>query len=108
MSLFSFYMKGLYVIYFRKQFIFFAIMCILAAGAYSCQMDRTDKPDKDASSAGTKLDSNVADMVASMNLYAFNEVVKAPDFELMSVKGEKVSLGQHRGKVVLLTFWTTW
>ena len=97
------------MIHFMKQFLFFAIfISIMAVGIYSCQIDKTDKPGKDTSSAGPKLDSNIADLIASMNLYAFNEIVKAPDFELMSVKGEKVSLGQHRGKVVLLTFWTTW
>lgn len=93
----------------KKRFLFFAIiMSILAAGTYSCQMDKTDKPVKESSSTGTKLESNIAEMVASMNLYAFNEVVNAPDFELESVTGEKVSLGQHRGKVVLLSFWATW
>jgi cytochrome oxidase Cu insertion factor (SCO1/SenC/PrrC family) len=102
-------MKGFYVILIMKRFLFFAIVIfILAAGTYSCQMDKTDKPGKNASSTGPALESNIADMVASMNLYAFNEIVKAPDFELLSVKDEKVSLGQHRGKVVLLTFWTTW
>ncbi len=102
-------MKGPYVIHIRKQFLFFAIVIsIMAAGTYSCQIDKADIPDKDTSSAGSKLESSIADMIASMNLYAFNEIVKAPDFELMSVKDEKVSLGQHRGKVVLLTFWTTW
>ena len=93
----------------RKQFLFFAIVIsILTAGTYACQMDKTDKPEKEAASSGTRLDSDLADMVASMNLYSFNEVVNAPDFELMSVNGEKVSLGQHRGKVILLSFWTTW
>ena len=102
-------MKGPYVIHIRKQFLFFAILIsILAAGTYACQMDKTDKPGKGTSSPGTKLDSSVAVMIESMNLYAFNEVVNAPDFELMSASGEKVSLGQHRGKVILLSFWTTW
>jgi cytochrome oxidase Cu insertion factor (SCO1/SenC/PrrC family) len=102
-------MKGPYVIQIRKQFIFFAIIIsILAAGTYACQMDRTDKPDKDTSSPGTKPDSSIAGMIESMSLYAFNEVVNAPDFELISTAGEKVSLGQHRGKVILLSFWTTW
>ena len=102
-------MKGPYVIHIRKQFLLFAILIsILAAGTYSCQLDKTDKPDKETSSAGTKLESNVAEMISSMNLYTFNDIVKAPDFELLSVKGEKVSLGQHRGTVILLSFWTTW
>ncbi len=71
-------------------------------------MDKTDITDKESSSTGVKPDSSIADMVASMNLYAFNEVVNAPDFELASVNGEKVSLGQYRGKVILLSFWATW
>jgi len=31
---------------------------------------------------------------------------RAPDFELESLTGEKVSLSQYRGKVVILNFWT--
>ena len=93
----------------RKHFLFIAIIIsILAAGTYSCQMDKTDKPDKETSSSEIKLESNVADLISSMNLYTFKEIVKAPDFELMSVKGDKVSLSQHRGKVILLSFWATW
>ncbi len=97
------------MIHIRKQFLFFAfLICILTAGTFACQMDKTDKPGKDTSSPGTKLDSSVAGLIESMSLYEFNEIVNAPDFELLSTAGEKVSLGQHRGKVILLSFWTTW
>lgn len=34
--------------------------------------------------------------------------IKAPDFELLNLKGEKVSLVSLRGKVVVLDFWATW
>lgn len=30
----------------------------------------------------------------------------APDFELMSIQGEKVSLSSYRGKTVIMNFWT--
>jgi len=32
----------------------------------------------------------------------------APDFTLENMQGEKVSLSQFRGKVVLINFWATW
>ncbi|MGJ7035964.1 TlpA family protein disulfide reductase [Anoxybacillus eryuanensis] len=32
----------------------------------------------------------------------------APDFELMTLKGEKVQLSQFRGKKVILNFWASW
>ncbi len=32
----------------------------------------------------------------------------APDFSLMNMEGESVTLSQFRGKVVMLNFWATW
>ncbi len=32
----------------------------------------------------------------------------APDFTLTNMTGQKVSLSQYRGKVVVLNFWATW
>ena len=32
----------------------------------------------------------------------------APDFSLTSVDGQDVTLGQQRGRVVLVNFWATW
>jgi len=34
--------------------------------------------------------------------------VKAPDFTLADLKGNRVQLADYRGKVVLLNFWGTW
>ena len=33
---------------------------------------------------------------------------RAPDFTLEALDGSKVSLEDHRGKVVLINFWATW
>ena len=32
----------------------------------------------------------------------------APDFTLQDISGKSVRLADQRGKVVFLTFWTTW
>ena len=34
--------------------------------------------------------------------------IEAPDFTLLDLEGNKVSLSDYRGKVVLLYFWATW
>lgn len=35
-------------------------------------------------------------------------IVEALDFTLEDLNGRKVSLNDHRGKVIMLYFWSTW
>ncbi len=84
------------------------LLALLVPGMTACQKDNsesspvTDKP-------ATKSDSsNVAGLLAAMNMHYFDEPIKAPEFELQSVKGSSVSLSQYKGNVVLLSFWATW
>ncbi len=77
----------------------------------SCQklQDEEVKSDgKDVAAGEAQPVSPVAELLAAMSMYHFDQPVKAPDFELNSVNGSRVSLSQFRGKVVMLSFWATW
>lgn len=52
--------------------------------------------------------SGLQDILASLNIISFSETRKAPEFELISLEGEKTSLSQFQGKAVMLSFWSTW
>lgn len=82
--------------------IYFSIVmiCFLVLVLFACTKDKTGEQ--------TKGDSTVGDLMASMSIQQITKPVSAPDFELLSVNGERVGLSQYRGKVVLLNFWATW
>jgi len=61
---------------------------------------------RDSKTSGNKM--SVAELMSSMDIKQMTQQVKAPDFELPSAGGGQVGLSQHRGKVVLLSFWSTW
>ena len=44
----------------------------------------------------------------SLSLIRFDEKVKAQNFALEDLSGNKVHLEDYRGKVIFLNFWTTW
>ena len=84
-----------------------AFLVLLLTGTYACQKDqKTDTADRNGS--GTQAGPGVAGLLASMNMHHFTEPVEAPEFELESLDGNKVSLSRYRGNVVLLSFWATW
>ncbi|PLX91246.1 MAG: thioredoxin [Desulfuromonas sp.] len=55
---------------------------------------------------------NVAVVIVSLLLctssFAIQENQKAPDFTLEDLQGQKVSLSDFKGKIVMVNFWATW
>jgi cytochrome oxidase Cu insertion factor (SCO1/SenC/PrrC family) len=70
----------------------------------------TDWPSKDDGSAaqGDSSDARISDLMGLSGIQRVTEPWKAYDFTLKSLKGKSIDLSQYRGKVVLLSFWTTW
>jgi cytochrome oxidase Cu insertion factor (SCO1/SenC/PrrC family) len=52
--------------------------------------------------------SGAADPFQAAGAFRFNEGTLAPDFNLEDIVGNRVSLQDFRGKVVLIDFWATW
>ena len=93
----------------RHLFFIAALGCaVLMAGMNACTKDTGVNSSDAAVSAERDSTAGIADLLAAMNMYYFRDAPRAPDFELPSVTGGKISLSQYRGKVVLLSFWTTW
>ncbi len=46
-------------------------------------------------------DESVAQVAARVNF-------QAPDFALTTLEGKSITLGEYRGKIVLINFWATW
>ncbi len=84
----------------KKIYFSIVMICFLALVLFACIKDKTGEQ--------TKGNSTTDDLMAGMNIQHITHPAVAPDFELLSVKGERVSLSQYRGKVVLLSFWATW
>ena len=72
----------------RNNLIFFAIIALVAGAVYIVSSGGINSPGKATKSVV------VGDI--------------APDFQLEDLKGNKVSLSNLRGKVVLVNFWATW
>jgi len=91
-----------------KIFIFaIIILGLLAALFVKYGTNKKSSPPPGISNSRTA-SSGLQDMLASMNIQSVTETKKAPEFELSSLEGKKISLSQFRGKAVILSFWSTW
>jgi len=61
-----------------------------------------------ASVAASRQTDPLDSLLEAIGLNKFEVDVTAPDFTLSDLSGKSVRLSDLRGKVVFLTFWTTW
>jgi cytochrome oxidase Cu insertion factor (SCO1/SenC/PrrC family) len=50
----------------------------------------------------------VEDPIAAAGVFKYSEGTIAPSFIIEDLEGNRVRLKDFRGKVALITFWTTW
>lgn len=84
----------------HKKYLCIFTLVVAASVMYACTKEKTED--------ALKSRASTAELMAAMNIQQITQPAKAPDFELTSVTGRKVSLSQYRGKVVFLSFWATW
>lgn len=85
---------------------------VLLVGCSSSKVEESKQPevienDEQVSKEQTIVEEPVDEQVEEVS----SELAKdkpAPDFTLMNLSGEEVSLSDYRGKIVLINFWATW
>lgn len=90
------------------EYLYILVFSLIVLTSYGCDKKQDFEPSFTDRSTGAMIDTDIAKLLSSINMYSFKEPIKAPSFELPSINGENVSLSQFQGKVVLLSFWTTW
>lgn len=100
----------------KKALIIVTAVIVLTLGAVFA-MNYMEKPKEDIIDNGENQENIIDDgLVPSEEVEdeGLNEVTEivygelAPDFTLENLDGEKVSLSDYRGKIVLINFWATW
>ncbi len=98
------------ILFYRRYLliVFLALILPDSQGMYGCSKNNVDSLKVKKSGKYTEADLRIAELLEAVSVYKFDNPVKAPDFNLTSVKGSNIGLNQYRGKIVLLSFWTTW
>jgi hypothetical protein len=84
------------------------ITALVFVGIYGEMKGHSDASQSADSIRSETKDSDISALMASLNMHQLQEPVEAPDFNLLSVSEEDIKLSEHRGNVVLLSFWATW
>jgi len=92
----------------NKKLFYIIMVLLLLAGAYAGLKNWTVVSNDAISSNEALPNPNISDLLSSANFTQPAEKISAPDFSLTSLEGDKSSLSQYKGNVVLISFWATW
>ena len=90
----------------KKTFLLTLLIGLMCFGLNAYGVAPAEAAETGSDGINDKKDINR--LLKSLNIRQTDEPVKAPDFELMSLNGKRLSLNGYRDKVVLLSFWATW
>lgn len=96
------------MIFTKRPFYIITVLLFITSGIYACTNDKEENSSKTTDTEVERTASNVSGLMKSLNIYHFTEPRNALDFELTSLEEKRLGLAQYRGKVVLVSFWTTW
>ncbi|GMR03333.1 MAG: hypothetical protein BMS9Abin21_167 [Thermodesulfovibrionia bacterium] len=92
----------------KKQFYMIIVCLLVIAGIFVGLRDESESAGNVISSSKTPVNSDLSVLMNSMQIRQFRGQRELPDFDLMSLDGNRVQLSQYKGKVVLVAFWATW
>lgn len=94
----------------NKFYFIFVLLFIVIIATVACEKkEEAREPSVESPPVEVKGEiPPLSEQLSALDIYHYKEPAEAPDFELPSIDGEMVSLSQYRGKVVLISFWTTW
>lgn len=85
-----------------------AATLIIIGGIYGGTKDWSNTSPDTETTRNETTNIDMSTLMASMNIRRITEPTIPPDFSLMSIAEEEISLKQQKGNVVLLSFWATW
>jgi len=94
---------------FMKAMVYFEVFDKIDKGTAIIEQIKRDFPDTQQAKRADKMLASIKDQEETKKISrALVEGSKFPDFDEKDVAGEPLSIGNYKGKVVMIDFWATW